>query len=68
MYVGSLLINSSLTYIATENLLLSFVVFLLTKSFLIDRIDREEQILFDKFGDQYINYCRKTKRFITLWH
>lgn len=37
-------------------------------NFLVDRIQREEAVMFSKFRDKYIAYCLKTKKLIPfIW-
>lgn len=64
MYSGSIIIFLGLCIIFGNNLFISFFMMTLLTSFLLDRIDREEQLMVINNGDKYIQYMNKTKMFI----
>lgn len=66
MYSGSIIIFLGLCIIFVNNLFISFFMMTLLISFLLDRIDREEQLMVINNGDKYITYMNKTKMFIPL--
>ena len=63
MYLGSLLSYTGLALLMT-NIGTAFVFFMLLVNFTFDRIDREEQLLARVWGDDYINYMKRTKMLI----
>lgn len=64
MYSGSISIFLGLCIIFGNNLFISFFMMTLLTSFMLDRIDREEQLMVMNNGDKYIQYMNKTKMFI----
>lgn len=64
MYCGSLIMFLGLSAIFIDNFFIAFFLMALLLSFLLDRIDREEQLMIMNNGTKYINYMNKTKMFI----
>ncbi|WP_160319151.1 methyltransferase family protein [Youngiibacter fragilis] len=46
--------------------ILTFVLVVIVLIFLIKRIDEEEKMLISEFGEEYLEYMRRTKRLIPL--
>jgi protein-S-isoprenylcysteine O-methyltransferase Ste14 len=68
MYLGTLLMMAGFSWLATKQIGLSILLTYMTLNFVIERIDREENILISVFGEFYINYMKKTKRLIPfIW-
>jgi protein-S-isoprenylcysteine O-methyltransferase Ste14 len=58
-YLSGLMILFSLTLIAS-NLFMAFVIFLTAWCSYYERIEREEQLMYVKFGEEYIKYLKRT--------
>lgn len=63
IYTGGLIITIGLN-LAFRSLLILIIHTLIYLIIFIDRMNKEEEDLKRKFGDDYTNYCRKTKRII----
>ena len=61
MYVGSIIMFIGICLSLTNSIGISICMAYLLGNFLSDRINREEELLCMKFGEEYINYRRKTK-------
>lgn len=67
MYTGALILYLGLFLLLT-NWKIAILMNIFTINFLIDRIDREEQAMISKFGQEYINYMNRTKIIIPfIW-
>lgn len=64
MYAGSIIMFSGLCMIFADNLFLALFSMLLLINFLMDRADREEQLMIMNHGERYIIYMNNTKMFI----
>ncbi len=62
IYLGTLLFAFSAPIIVRS--ILGFLIMLLLVPMIIRRIRLEEKLLTEKFGQHYMEYARKTKRFI----
>ena len=62
VYLGGILYGLSMPMIA--NSLYGFVIMLVPIAMLFYRIRSEEKILVSKFGQEYLEYARKTKKLI----
>ncbi len=62
IYVGEIARTYCLTFIFSS--LYGFVIMTLTIVFLLKRIQIEEQMLLEEFGEEYEEYQRKTKKLI----
>lgn len=61
LYTGALFMYTGLIYASTANIFFTIVMFSLMVSFILDRIDREENILYHHFGDEYVKYINKVR-------
>jgi protein-S-isoprenylcysteine O-methyltransferase Ste14 len=64
MYLGGIILYSGLILLSSSNILLTLVMFIIFINFSIDRLDREEFLMIEKFPEEYINYMKKTKALI----
>lgn len=64
MYAGSIIMFSGLCVLFADNLFLALFSMLLLINFLMDRADREEQLMIMNHGERYITYMKNTKMFI----
>jgi protein-S-isoprenylcysteine O-methyltransferase Ste14 len=62
-YAGSLLSFFGLG-LCFANYLSMFIIFIPICSAFLHRIQVEEKVLIDNFGEEYVNYCASTKRLI----
>lgn len=68
MYLGTLLMFVPLWHIASNNLGTTAIFSIFVFSFVVDRIDREEQNMIFHYGEEYIEYMQKTKMLIPyIW-
>lgn len=68
MYLGAILMFVPLWYIFDRNLGTSIIFGIFVFSFIIDRIDREEQNMLFHYGEEYWKYMQKTKMLIPfIW-
>jgi protein-S-isoprenylcysteine O-methyltransferase Ste14 len=63
MYLGSIILSCGLFLLLTD-IKTTLCLMYLTIQFLLDRIDREEQIMTIFFKDKYIDYVKRTKMLI----
>lgn len=64
MYIGTIIMYVGMVFFSTENYLLTLTMLSIIITFVLDRIDREECLLSNIYGDQYIEYCNKTPMLI----
>lgn len=64
MYTGGILMYTGLILLSTNNIFITVVMFGLIYSFVMDRIDREENMLNLIYGDIYRKYSLNTKMLI----
>lgn len=68
MYLGALLMFIPSWYLASSNIWTTVIFGLFAFSFVIDRIDREEQNMLFHYGEKYFSYMSKTKMLIPyIW-
>lgn len=68
MYSGTIIMIIGLALMATNNIGTSLLFGYIYANFLIDRIDREENFLVGIFGNEYVDYVKRTKMLIPfLW-
>jgi protein-S-isoprenylcysteine O-methyltransferase Ste14 len=63
IYLGSIILFASIG-IAIGSLVVTLIIFLLWSILMWDRINLEEKLLTEKFGDEYIKYKNGTKKLI----
>ena len=61
MYLGALLLYMGLFLLITKSWSISILANIFTINFIVDRIDREEQLMLMVFGKEYYDYMKKTK-------
>lgn len=64
MYLGALIMYFGLFLLITRSVATSVLFNIFTINFVIDRIDREEQLMIYKFGNKYVEYMKKTKMIV----
>lgn len=64
MYLGGIIGYFGLFLYASNNLILSIVFIAFVISFCLDRIDREDQLLYNKFDNEFEEYFNKTSALI----
>lgn len=64
MYLGGLFDYTGLAIILTGNLGIAVLFFIFMLNFILDRIDREENFLATIYGQEYVEYFKKTKMLI----
>ncbi len=64
MYLGSMLMFLGICFMFINNFFISFFLMSLLYSFILDRIDREEQLMILNNPNSYIEYMNKTKMLI----
>ena len=68
MYLGTMLMFAGAAWIVTGEFWMTVLLSYMTLNFVIERIDREENILMNVFQNEYIEYMNKTKRLIPfIW-
>ena len=68
MYLGTLLMFIPLWYMADKNIWTTVIFGIFVFSFIVDRIDREEQNMLFHYGEEYYKYMQKTKMLIPfIW-
>lgn len=68
MYFGTLLMFIPLWHLADANIWTTVIFGIFVFSFVVDRIDREEQNMVFHYGEEYIAYMQKTKMLIPyIW-
>ncbi len=64
MYFGGLILFFGLFIIATKQIMFPLLITIYTFNFYVDRIDREEQLMIFTYGNEYLEYMKKTKTII----
>lgn len=64
LYCGTLIYIFGLTLAFTSNVGLAFVSLLITNLSILNWVDQEEKLMIFWFGQEYIDYMKKTKMFI----
>jgi protein-S-isoprenylcysteine O-methyltransferase Ste14 len=64
LYLGAILIYGGLCLILTRSTGIMVVMEFFAVQWLLDRIDREEQMLVATYGEEYLEYMHKTKMLI----
>ena len=64
MFLGSMITCVGLYYLLTRHIGITIALMLVSIDFIIQRIDIEESLMEQKFGDEFIDYRNKTKRLI----
>lgn len=64
MYLGAIILYQGLVLWSTGNLFLSFIICSMVISFAMDRIQREDFLLFNSFGDKFLEYEENTPMLI----
>lgn len=68
LYLGTILYITGATLIFTQNLGLTFVNFMIINFVIMGTIDHEENFMIMWFGEEYIEYMKKTKMLIPyIW-
>jgi protein-S-isoprenylcysteine O-methyltransferase Ste14 len=64
MYLGGIIGYFGLFLFASKSWIQTIVFMAFVVSFCLDRIDREDQLLYQKFGEDFYKYMMKTKALI----
>ncbi len=66
MYIGRYFLILGIVAI-TGNLFLMIIFSLIYYFYMVNRVQREEEVLKEIFGEAYQDYCNQTNRFIPAW-
>ncbi len=64
MYLGGFFDYTGLCLLLTHNIGITIMFFIFMMNFIFDRIDREENFLCAAFGQEYVDYFKRTKMLI----
>lgn len=64
MYAGGLMSYLGASILVTRSFGVALLLGVILLHFVLDRIDREEQLLLNTFGNEYLDYMHQTKMLI----